>query len=355
MDDGLRTVSEFDVVWYYKKRKEAAPQEAMIENAQKHGHRAFFTREVRVQAGPSAGKITNQYGSAAHWQRFYDNSFLTMRPSERCVYEIIVARCLAYLDIEWMTTEVAARLDELLEDFERFCERAAPGVVALGTERVTSSCRGDKQSFHSVFRMRKDGRLVTFEDNFFRLYGLVAEFKREAFERARGGDERARRLFRTFVPDKPPEESMAIFDMKVYTRNRIFRTLGSGKLKDPTRVFVKQGDYDWCDYLATHIDEDHVDLDYSTERCNYHKARRTKFGREEKKHGRQPELVVACFSRGACLSSCSACGVGSMCTAASEDDAVCRQCIKKQRVDTRWQPSAAPPPVYNVAALIRDH
>ncbi len=356
MDDGLRTSSYYNVHWYHKIKPDACPQDAMIENARKHGHRAFFAREVFIEFGRSAGKVTNQYGSSPHWQMYYDTSFRMMPSSERCVYEIIVGRCLAYLDIEWMKQEVEADLDELIEDFERFCERAVPGLEALGTERLTSSCRGDKQSFHAVFRMRlADGRLATFEDNFFRLYGLVAEFKREAFERARSGDERARRMFRTFAPDKPPEESMAVFDMKVYTRNRIFRTLGSGKLKDPTRVFVKRGDHDWCDYLATHVEEDHADVDYSTERCNYHKARRTKFGRDAKRKDhplRQTELTTIVLQR-PCMAACSSCGVGATCTAC-EDETVCRRCIKKQRIDTRWQPCPVPP-VYNVAASIRDH
>lgn len=332
MADGLRVCSEYGVQWHYKVTAEARPQDKMIEGALERKHAAFFSREVRIEHGRASGRVTNQYGSSPSWPMFYDTAFAAMSPKERCIYEIIVGRCLPYLDVEWLVAEMpAATIDLLLalvDDFAGFAEERVPGLEARGTHRVSSACNAAKHSYHVVFRTRLGGRLAAYDDNKYAFYGLIAEYRKALFARAKGGEALARSFFRQFSPDEPPEKSMAIFDMKVYTKNRIFRTVGSCKLKDPSRVFVKRGDHDWVEYLATYFEEEPASIPIDSKLCDYHQARRTESGRGGRRLLRDPDSSADrdAWLRPPCWVSCDKCSVANSMARASARSKLCSPC-----------------------------
>jgi len=342
---GLRTASEHGVRWYYKVLAEARPQDAMITNAREHKHVAYFCREVHIEHGRSAGKVTQQYGSCLSWPMFYETAFSAMGAKERCVYEIIVDRCLPYLDVEWLVSEMPGAdfslLLALVKDFSAFAEAAVPGSE-WKTARISSACNAQKHSYHVVFRTRRGGKLAAYDDNKYAFYGLVAEYKKRLFEWAKGDSPLSRSFFRQFSPGQPPEKSLAIFDMKVYTKNRIFRTAGSCKLKDPSRVFVRVGDAPWCEYLATYFDgEEPVSMPVDAKVCDYHEARRTEAGRERRGPARIRDADSAedreLRMRAPCTPDCPKCGVEKLAARRLPLSPLCLACSEGgQPEDAAW-------------------
>jgi hypothetical protein len=315
--DGLRIYEENGVRWFYKVSADATPQAAMFEEGDKRSHRAFVCKEVHIAHGKRAGQVSKNYASTTDWERFEQAVYSASRAS-RSYYEIIRGPCFLYLDIEWErgapdtpSHEPAVIFDMLRHEICTLFNSLFGITLTHAMFYETDSSQGAKVSRHMLIKPEVNGVLYAFQNNHAYAYGFMGQLRKGLWERARLGEACAELFLcsKEHILREPAEECLAVFDMKVYTQNRIFRTLGSWKLNPvgstkPIRIFERANANDkrpWTSFLCTHFPNDvpivMLSYDGQESHCNTHQLRRTKGGRGVKqfrpKEEREDEEPVA--------------------------------------------------------------
>ena len=215
---------------------------------------ALWSMEPRVFATETSDSGKRKY-VVGHLGRFMDRYWRKTDPNHRYYYELIHEKtpCRLYLDLEYskqsnsiLPDEVEALLDELLLEISYELSQKF-GVEAVTRCHVVDldSSTHKKFSRHWIFHLPEGALFAHTAAMGHFMHELVG---RLASEQATGQLETKRPLLHKYLlvkvaPSNSDKDKQTCFiDLGVYTRNRLFRLLGSSKFGKPPSAALRIAD-----------------------------------------------------------------------------------------------------------------